>query len=354
MDRLYSIALVVIARDESVHIGRLLRSAAPFVDHMHVLDTGSRDDTAAVSKACGATVSHLPWPDDFSVARNVSLERAAADWHLVLDADEWIVEGGESIASLRGQAPQFVGALRFDERLDNGARAGSWMSRVFPGALRYQGAVHEQVAHALPVRRLPVVIAHDGYLDDRLQAKRGRNRGLLERSLRQRPLDAYLWYQLGKDCNVYDEYALAERAFSRAAELVVHDSTAALMPWWADLVVRRLIGLKALQRHEQAMDLAESERSRCADVPDFFFVIGDLLLDLAAQQPAHADSLLPMIETAWRHCLALGERPNLAETVSGRGSWLAAYNLAVVMEGTGRCDEAAALRAAYPFPVAVR
>lgn len=352
MDRLYTIALVAIARDESVRIGRLLRSAAPFVDRMHVVDTGSRDETAAVSRACGATVSHLPWPDDFSVARNVSLQRAAADWHLVLDADEWIVEGGASIALLRGQAPQFVGALRFDERLDNGARAGSWMSRVFPGSLRYQGAVHEQVTHALPVRRLPVVIAHDGYMDERLQAKRGRNRRLLERALRQRPLDAYLWYQLGKDCNVYEEHALAEQAFSRAAELVVHGPTAALMPWWADLVVRRLIGLRELQRHEQAMDLAASERGRCADMPDFFFVTGDLLLDLAARQPAHGDTLLPMIETAWRHCLTLGERPDLPETVPGRGSWLAAHNLAVVMEGTGRCGEAATLRAAYPFPAA--
>ena len=98
------------------------------------------------------------------------------------------------------------------------------------------------------------------------------------------------------------------------------------------------------------MDLADAQRRRCAEVPDFFFAVGDLLLDLAAEQPQHAGVLLPMIEDAWRRCLQLGERPDLPETVPGRGSWLAAHNLALVLEGTGRASEAAALRQAHPAP----
>ncbi|MDP1649954.1 MAG: hypothetical protein Q8M01_17380 [Rubrivivax sp.] len=186
---------------------------------------------------------------------------------------------------------------------------------MFPGLLRYTGRIHEQVSHSLPVRRSAVRIGHDGWLPARLAAKRGRNRTLPTQAVAEQPADAYLWYQLGKDCSVYDDHADAEAAFARAAAL-----SRQTFPWWPDLVVRRLFALKRLQRHGQAMDLAAAERGRCAEVPDFFFAVGDLLLDLAAEQPQHADVLLPMSEDAWRRCLAPGERPELPETVPGRGS----------------------------------
>ncbi|UDF33388.1 UNVERIFIED_ORG: glycosyltransferase [Shinella sp. XGS7] len=108
------LALVVIARDEAAHIERLLRSVAPWVDEMLVLDTGSRDATPALAAACGARVAHFAWCEDFSAARNRALDLAAADWHLVLDADEWLIEGGPALAALRQQPPDFVGTLALD------------------------------------------------------------------------------------------------------------------------------------------------------------------------------------------------------------------------------------------------
>jgi hypothetical protein len=92
------------------------------------------------------------------------------------------------------------------------------------------------------------------------------------------------------------------------------------------------------------MDFAQSQLDVCAESPDFFFALGDLLLDCAADLPEQAPALLPMIEDAWRRCLAIGERPELSGAVAGRGSHLAAHNLALVLDGTGRPDEAQALR----------
>ena len=344
------LALVVIARDEARRIGRLLDSVRPWVDEMLVLDTGSADGTAAVARAHGARVEHFAWCDDFAAARNRALAWAGADWHLVLDADEWLISGGEALHALRTSPVDFVGALQLRDRFDASAtsqgEAIAWLSRVLPGGVRYAGRVHEQPQHTLPVRRLPLVVGHDGYLAERLAAKRGRNRGLLERALAEAPDDAYLWYQLGKDCAVYDEHAAAEAAFERACAL----PAAAASAWWLDLVCRRLFALKCLGRHADAMDFAQTQMDAGAESPDFFFTIGDLLLDLAASQPDQAAELLPMIETAWQRCLALGERPEQAGAVAGRGSFLAAHNLAVVLEGTGRETEAAALRAAHPRP----
>ncbi len=57
------------------------------------------DDTVAIARGCGAEVHRLDWPDDFAAARNHALGLADADWHLVIDADEWIVSGGRPCAT---------------------------------------------------------------------------------------------------------------------------------------------------------------------------------------------------------------------------------------------------------------
>jgi glycosyltransferase involved in cell wall biosynthesis len=338
---------VVIARDEATRIERLLNSVAPWVDHMLVLDTGSTDATATLAAACGAQVAHLPWPHDFSAARNAALDLSPADWHLVLDADEWLIDGGQALAALRHETPDFVGSLRFEDRFFDGQlrHEHSWMSRVWPGSLRYQGCIHEQVTHDLAVRRLGVQIGHDGYLPERLQAKQGRNRVLLDAALAAAPGDAYLWYQLGKDCSVYADHTGAEAAFARAAAL-----DAQRHGWWMDLVVRRLFALKKTGQHAEGLDFADQQLARCGEFPDYFFALGDLLLDLAAEQPALASELLPMMESAWRRCLALGERPQMSGAVAGRGSFLAAHNLALLLDASNRASEAQALRQRHPMP----
>lgn len=343
---LQRIALVVIARNEEAQIGRLLDSVAPWVDSMLVLDTGSTDATAAIARSAGARVEHFSWCDDFSAARNAALTAAGADWHLVLDADEWLIDGGQALRALARQSPDFVGAVHLEDRFFD---AGAWrtahinISRVLPGTLRYAGRVHEQPQHRRPVRVMPLRVGHDGYAPERLAAKRGRNRALLHADLAQHAGDAYLWYQLGKDHAVYDEHTEAAACFARAAQAL---PTAA--PWRHDLATRQLYSMKRAGRYAEAVAYGETQLAACAESPDFFFALGDLLLDWAADEPAQAEVLLPMIEDAWTRCLEIGEAPTLHGAVAGRGSVLAAHNLALVYEGLGRAAEAAALRGAYP------
>jgi tetratricopeptide (TPR) repeat protein len=336
--------LVVIARDEAARIERLLKSVRPWVDEMLVLDTGSVDATPALAAAAGARVAHFTWCDDFAAARNAALDAAAADWHVLLDADEWLISGGESLAALRQITPNFVGTIDLlDQFMDGELRqAHSKLSRVLPGAVRYTGRIHEQPRHTLPLQALDIKVGHDGYLPAQLQSKRGRNQKLLMRELQVHPGQAYLWYQLGKDSAVYDEHARAEECFEKAAALPHPEQS-----WWLDLVPRRLFALKQLKQHQTAVQFAQTQMEACAESPDFFFALGDLLLDFAADTPDQAPHLLPMIEQAWRRCLELGERPDLTGAVAGRGSHLAAHNLALVLEGTDRVQEAAQLRRAF-------
>ncbi|MFZ4650238.1 MAG: glycosyltransferase family 2 protein [Rubrivivax sp.] len=337
------LVLVVIARDEATRLGRLLDSASAWVDDVLVLDTGSSDGTPELARAAGARVAHFSWCDDFSAARNAALDRAGGRWHLVLDADEWLAEGGPALRQAAALEPDFVGAVHLTNSFgpDAASRSSEWLSRLLPGSVRYVGRIHEQPQHRLPVRRLDVHIGHDGYAPEALQAKRGRNRLLLEEGVRQSPQDAYLWYQLGKDAAVYEEHAAAEAAFERAWELA-----RGAEPWLLDLAPRRIFGLKCLRLHEQGLAFAQAASATCAHSPDFHFAVGDLLLGWTETAPHRFADLLAGAEQAWRRCLEIGERPDLPGAVLGRGSKLAAHNLALVLEGTGRGNEARALRAA--------
>jgi glycosyltransferase involved in cell wall biosynthesis len=330
--------LVMIVRDEARCLARCLDSARPFVDAMVVVDTGSTDATVEIARAAGARVHPFPWIDDFAAARNHALGLSDAPWRLVLDADEWIAGGGESLLALRAAAADWIGLVRVDSRIDapgGEGHAPSWLPRVLPRGVRYTGRIHEQPDAELPRRRLGLVVGHDGYLPAQQLPKRGRNEALLRLALAEAPDDAYLHYQLGKDLEIRQRYDAALPHYERAWAA---DARAAA--WRHDLVLRRLFTLKKLGRFEVAVQLAEAEMANWPASPDFFFTLGDLLLDWAVAEPARATQLLPMIESSWLRAIEIGEQPGLPDSVSGRGSWLAAHNLGAFCESLGRVDEA--------------
>ena len=333
------LALVMIVRDESRCIERCLSSARPFVDEMVVLDTGSSDGTPGLAERAGARVHHAPWADDFAAARNTALALCDADWRLVLDADEWLDGGEGSLAGLPAGEGAFLGVVRVGSLLDGGAgtEAPNWLPRVLPRGVSYRGRIHEQPDSVLPRRRLGLRVAHDGYLEALRQAKGDRNERLLRQALADAPGDAYLHYQLGKDLELRGGFAEAAPHYAVAAEGC--DARAA---WRHDLVVRRLYTLKRTGAFEAAFRIAEAEMALWSHSPDFFFALGDLLLDWALAAPARAGELLPMIESCWLRSIEIGEQPALDDAVRGRGSFLAAHNLAAFHASFGRQAEAEA------------
>jgi len=325
------IAAVLIARDEARSIERCLNSLRRHVDRMLVLDTGSRDDTAARATACGAEVHHLPWPDDFSAARNHALDLADAEWNLVIDADEWIASGGEQLRRWCRGKPR-LGTLCVHSAMDESGQPASrserrnWITRLLPRGVRYQGRIHEQPVSTLPRARIGVHIAHDGYLADQVARKRTRNAPLLLRELAERPGDAYLLYQLGKEAELHGD---AGEASSRYASALA--ATPPTASWRHALVVRHLHCLARTAQFDDALTLAEREMANWPDSPDFFFVLGNALHARAIALPDDAMTVwLPLAADAWERCLAIGERPDLEGSMTGCGSDLARHNLNAV------------------------
>jgi glycosyltransferase involved in cell wall biosynthesis len=330
-----AIAATLIVRNEARCIARCLESARPWVDRIVVVDTGSTDGTPEIARAAGAEVHRLDWPDDFSIARNHALALADADWHLVLDADEVVEQGGELLRAWCAGPPR-LGQVCIHSQFDAAGNPAdrpvstsrSWITRVLPRGARFAGRVHEQVESALPRERIELHLGHDGYRDAQMAAKRERNRTLLLRELADRPDDIYLFYQLGTEAEGRDEFAAACDWYGKAfAAIPAHE------PWRHDLTVRYLHSLGRAGQLNEALELAERCQQEFLNSPDFFFVVGNLALDCALADPAEAiPHWLPLAVSSWEQCLAIGERPDLEGSVEGRGSHLAQHNLDAVSQ----------------------
>lgn len=327
-----SVALVMIARDEERCIGRALASAAPYVDRMLVLDTGSTDDTVAIARAAGAIVDRAEWRDDFAAARNAALAMSDAAYNLMLDADEWIESGGPDLRAWCTTSSATLGLITRRDVLTAASgilgdvEAVEPQVRVLKRGVGYIGRVHEQPDSLGPVDSLDLVIGHDGYLDEHNAAKAGRNERLLRLQMRD-SADPVLTFQLARDLEIQGRFEEAVSYYSQALTEMAHGA-----PLRHTLVVRAIFSFKSAGRHEEAMSLFAREAARWPDSPDLFFAAGDLFLDAAVARPASADEFLTRAKLCWSRCLELGDRPELAGSVRGRGSHLARHNLDVLQQ----------------------
>ena len=317
------IAAVLIVRNEERCIARCLNSVAPWVDRMVVLDTGSADGTVAIAQELGAEVHHLPWPESFAEARNEALRLADADWNLVIDADEWIIDGGEGLRAWCESAVDRLGAPCIHNQTEGGGVQFSWITRLVPRGVYYEGRVREQFVSPLPRQRIALAIGHDGDLAPQLARKKDRYHPLLLADLADRPDDAYLLYQVGKDAQMRGDDQTACEFYAQALDASPLDAN-----WRHDLVINTLHMFAHAGHVQAALTIAESEMPHWQRSPDFYFAMGDLFLKAATAEPQRAlDHWLPLAEGAWERCLVIGERPDLEGSVPGRGSLLAQHNL---------------------------
>lgn len=320
-----TLALAMIVRNEERCLERCLRSAEPFVDQMIVVDTGSTDRTIEIAKACGAQVFHRRWTDDFAAARNAALTRSSADYNLILDADEWIESGGELLGTVREARAPKVHALKMRSTLRSHTsdfQSFNWLARLLPRGVRYAGRVHEQPHHRLPVERMNVSLGHDGYVPEHMLAKRGRNRSLLLRALADKPDDAYVLYQLGKDNDIYNDAKEAVEYYWKALELVPEQA-----PYRHDLVMRLLACLPRIGQSDKALTLAADEMPKWQHSADFHYLAAEMMFEHFQKYPSQGRDLLPMIEQCLTTALKLGDTTDLSGSLAGRGSYLAADKL---------------------------
>jgi tetratricopeptide (TPR) repeat protein len=311
---------------------RCLAAVADLVDELVVVDTGSVDRTVEIARSFGAVVIEHEWSDSFAEARNLSFEVASGDWLMYLDADEVLVrEDAQLLRSLTGRTWReafYVTEINHTGALGEGAAVTHEALRIFRNRpeYRFEGRVHEQIAHRLPTylpERLEasaVRLEHYGYLAD-VRARREkstRNIELLRLAQAEQPPSAFMHHNLGAEYAAAGDAAQALAELERAWSLLKGRTDLAEQEFAPAVIAGLVRALRACGRSAEAFAEAQDGLVR-------FPALTDLVLEqaLAARELGQHEMARELLE----RCLEMGDAPRRYAPRSGCGSHLALLEL---------------------------
>lgn len=246
-----SISLCMIVRNEGWILSRCLASVRALVDEIIVVDTGSTDQTVEIAESFGARVYHATWENDFSKARNISLQHATKDWILVLDADEEIRTADHNLIKTLTETPgacyllnqrHYTDDLRFNNSvscqgehsdMERGHQGyfQSPLARLWPNhcGIEFNGIIHEDVTPSILQRSelsivpTEVLIHHYGFTPEskahRAETKERLYTELGIEKLKREPNNWQAYYELGIEHNLGGRPFEAIAAFREAVRI---------------------------------------------------------------------------------------------------------------------------------------
>lgn len=202
-EKVPSISLVLIVKNEEENLPRCLESFKDIVQEIVVVDTGSVDKTVEIAKSFGARVEYYAWNNDFAEARNESLKYATCDWILRTDADEYIEDTEKPKllhAVTSGVAeiyicPTLSGTAEKDVIVGENVR----LIKNHLG-IKYESPIHENVdlsAIKLGVTQCSTNIKflHSGYddlNDEEWKNKLSRNAAICDQEIKKNPKNGFI------------------------------------------------------------------------------------------------------------------------------------------------------------------
>ena len=112
--RRIALSCTIVAKNEADRIGRCIEAIKAICDDIVVIDSGSSDQTVAISEGLGARVVFRAW-DGFGPQKRYAEDVAKHDWILNVDADEVVSAGlANEISALLSGAPEHS-AYRFKQ-----------------------------------------------------------------------------------------------------------------------------------------------------------------------------------------------------------------------------------------------
>jgi len=336
----------MIVRDEEQFLDACLSSACGAVDEICIADTGSTDRTLEIARAYGARIRQIPWTNDFSEARNASLEMATRTWILFLDADEILMPDGiPFLRAIAASEPQRVGfnlrCLNDVDEHSGGGETSHLVLRVFPNhpELRFVQPLHEYVYD--PTSPLPggviraasidVTIRHRGYLKSVVveRGKTERNLAIAKAAVERHPDDPFHWYGLGQSYAFAARRSEAKEPLERMRQLAGPDDK-------RGIIAHGLAFLAEIYANEGNAVLAE-ERARDAlrRVPGY--PNASFALAMALKKQGRVEEAI----AAYREAYAVEVNTAKFAVVDDQICvWKAACDLGVYLSELGRFDEA--------------
>lgn len=236
MNKNFSLALLMIVKNETANITNAIMSVKDIVNQIVVVDTGSDDSTPSLASRLGAEVYFQKWNDNFSVARNFGLNHIREKWVLCLDADEFIdeasieelsnilqkiIENESNISNIGGINVLINNALGTAETAPSFKHRYTRLFRNHKN-IRFIGRIHEQIRPSIEKLGLEIydsniTITHTGYSVSS-EEKMLRNKNLLELELADNPNDNWLKFHLGETVFSMSKFEEANNYFTQCVD----------------------------------------------------------------------------------------------------------------------------------------
>ncbi|MGB9791641.1 MAG: glycosyltransferase [Thermacetogeniaceae bacterium] len=338
------ISLCMIVKNEEKNLRRCLESVRGAVDEIIVVDTGSTDGTCGVAAEFGAVIRRVSWNDDFSQARNASLELATGDWIFFLDADEELAPGsGEALRRVTAED----GAEGYFVKVINYLGDEGWVEtcpdlifRLFRNRkeYRFRGAIHEQIVDVILEKNRSaryliaedIVILHYGYMNRAIaeKDKKNRNLAILQREVEADPDNRLLRYHYGVELYRSGRYREAAEELVKAASGI--DPRTIYLP---KLLRYLVLSYHAAGMRGEAMDVVRLCLRLYPDYADIYYYGG-----LISYEEGNYSDAWDLLQQA----LSMPEQPLYYASFSGVRGFRTCYLLGKIAETF--CNEEEAVR----------
>ena len=170
------ISVCMICRDNKDIIERAVKSFG-FADEICIYDTGSVDGTQTILSRLRTLDPRIKWKqgfwdDDFSRARNCSIDMASYQWITFMDSDDVVPESEwAKFGKLKSSPLDTCFAFRIVSTTKGHPIGGEFSQlRAFPNNiyLRFRKRIHEQIIYAaldlgLKLEQFDITVQHHGY-----------------------------------------------------------------------------------------------------------------------------------------------------------------------------------------------
>lgn len=210
------LSVCLVVKNEARYLAGCLESIKNAADEIIVVDTGSTDHTVDIARRYTDKVFFFEWCDDFSKARNFSLDQATGNWILILDGDEELAP--DSIQTLKKKMAQkdaegyMIKVVNYYDAGPEILTSDDIVFRLFRNkrTYRYTGIIHEQICDNIrainPNANIEIsediTLIHYGYMISEITGKNKveRNMRLLEEAVKQNPDSILDRHHYGVEC----------------------------------------------------------------------------------------------------------------------------------------------------------
>ncbi len=282
------LSICMIVKNEKDVIERCIESVMNYlgevVDEIIVVDTGSTDGTRDIVEKMGCKVYDFKWCDDFSKARNFSLEQSKNDWIMFIDADEFIYKANVDCLKnfcVENHITDYGTVGIENDGVENGGLfIGDLLPRVFnKKSYTFKNKIHESI---YPKKEfdyeeinLDVYIKHTGYSREVLVNKNKveRNIALIKKELEQGE-NLYLVMHLGHNYFNSKEYTKAIEYY----EQVVFNEKCTNTNYYLETVISYMKCLLILRQANVAI-MCENLWSYCSYDDEFVYYLGMIYVE---------------------------------------------------------------------------